>query len=186
MQLSQMLGQAMVEEWSEKYLLIVFGAFALGWVVAKIGVWVSNRFHYRERERDPRDDRIRSLEAEHRVAKTDSSKAIEASETLKQDLKAAQDSLEEAETVRTEQFEKISQLRQDLKDSVKKTRELRAELSDRATENVRSEVKLREVETELEVTRASSEMVATGVLDYSMAPDNDEDDGVPRVSKVAP
>jgi hypothetical protein len=55
-----------------------------------------------------------------------------------------------------------------------KTRELRAELSDRATENLHSAVKLREVETELEVAQASTDMIATGVLDYSLAPDPDE------------
>ncbi|MDX1509116.1 MAG: hypothetical protein R3358_12595, partial [Woeseiaceae bacterium] len=44
----------------------------------------------------------------------------------------------------------------------------------RAEENVRSEAKLREVETELSVAQASSELISTGVLDYSMAPDGEE------------
>ncbi len=52
-----------------------------------------------------------------------------------------------------------------------KTRELRGELSNRAVESVISEVKLREVETELSVAHASTDLIATGVLDYSMAPD---------------
>ncbi len=58
-----------------------------------------------------------------------------------------------------------------------KTRELRSELSDRAQENVRSEVKLREVETELSVAQASTDLIATGVLDYSVAPDGEEEVG---------
>ena len=62
-----------------------------------------------------------------------------------------------------------------LKDSVKKTRELRHELSHRAEENVRSEVKLREVETELSVAQASTDLIATGVLDYSVAPDPEDE-----------
>lgn len=176
----------MVEGSLDQFLFIVFGAFSLGWVVAKIGVWISNRFQDRHRERDPRDDRIRSLEAEHRVAKTDSSKAVEESENLKQELQDAEAKAIDLEKVRVEQFDKITQLRKDLKDSVRKTRELRAELTDRATENIRSEVKLREVETELEVTRASTDLIATGVLDYSMAPDEEDDDGERRVSKIAP
>jgi hypothetical protein len=57
-----------------------------------------------------------------------------------------------------------------------KTRELRNELSDRATENIKSEVKLREVETELEIAQASTDMIATGVLDYSLAAEALEDD----------
>jgi hypothetical protein len=67
-------------------------------------------------------------------------------------------------------------MKRDLTESVKKTRELRAELSDRATENVKSEVKLREVETELSVAHASTDLIATGVLDYSIAPEGDEFD----------
>ena len=173
----------MFEGSPENFLYIVFGAFALGWMVAKIGVWVSNRA--RERIRDPRDDRIRSLEADHRVAKTDSTKAVEETETLKQQLQEAEDSIKELEQLKLVQGNKITQLRNDLKDSVKKTRELRAELSDRATENVRSEVRLREVETELEVTRASTDLIATGVLDYSMAPDDEDDDGERKVTKIA-
>jgi hypothetical protein len=57
-----------------------------------------------------------------------------------------------------------------------KTRELRHELTDRATENLKSEVKLREVETELEVAQASTDLIATGVLDYSLAPDAEDAD----------
>ena len=62
----------------------------------------------------------------------------------------------------------------DLKDSVLKTRELRSELSDRATQNIKSEVKLREIETELDVAQASTDLIATGVLDYSLAPEVEE------------
>ena len=62
----------------------------------------------------------------------------------------------------------------DLKDSVLKTRELRSELSDRATQNIKSEVKLREIETELDVAQASTDLIATGVLDYSMTPEVEE------------
>ncbi len=54
---------------------------------------------------------------------------------------------------------------------------MRAELSERATENLKSEVKLREVETELEVAQASTDMIATGVLDYSLAPDAVDEEG---------
>ena len=171
-------------EWSQgEFLFVIFGAFALGWVVAKIGIWVSNRA--RERTRDPRDDRIRSLEADHRVAKTDSNKAVEESDTLKQQLQAAEESIKELENVKQVQSAMILQLRKDLKDSVKKTRELRAELTDRATENVRSEVMLREVQTELSVAHASTDMIATGVLDYSVAPGNEDVEEQPVEAKAS-
>ena len=85
----------MFEGTAENFLFIVFGAFMLGWMVAKFGVWVSNRFQ--KVTRDPRDDRIRSLEADHRVAKTDSTRAIDENETLKQEFKAAQNTIKEFE-----------------------------------------------------------------------------------------
>ena len=57
-----------------------------------------------------------------------------------------------------------------------KTRELRAELAERATANVHAEAKIREVETELSVAQASTDMIATGVLDYSFTPDSQDPD----------
>ena len=41
----------------------------------------------------------------------------------------------------------------------------------------RHEAKLREVETELEVAQASTDMIATGVLDYSLAPEAEDEEG---------
>ena len=164
----------MFEGIPQNFLPWLGGAFALGYLVAKFGAFVANRT--KARTRDPRDDRIRSLEAEHRIAKTDSGKANEEVESLTKEVSENKDSIEARDKVLDEQMATIAQLRTDLKDSVKKTRELRTELSDRATESVRSEVKLREVETELEVTRASTDLITTGVLDYSMTPDGEDDD----------
>ncbi len=47
-------------------MLIAGGAFLLGWIMAKIGAALSRRF--KAGKRDPRDDRIRSLDAELRIA----------------------------------------------------------------------------------------------------------------------
>jgi TPP-dependent pyruvate/acetoin dehydrogenase alpha subunit len=73
-----------------------------------------------------------------------------------------------------EQGDTIIRLKSDLKESVIKTRELRAELSDRAAESVKSEVRLRDVETELSVAQASTDMIATGVLDYGVTPESEK------------
>ena len=48
----------------ETLIYITAGAFFLGWVVGKIGAYFGNRV--KAKNRDPRDDRIRSLEAELR------------------------------------------------------------------------------------------------------------------------
>lgn len=154
------------------------GAFVLGWVVAKIGSYFSRKVQ--ARNRDPRDDRIRSLEADQRVAKIDVEKVREDLAARVREVAEVKQSLAERETRLEQQIIETERLRKDLRDSVLKTRELRAELSDRATENLRSEVKLREVETELSVAQASTDMIATGVLDYTVgAEEQDEDE--PRV-----
>ena len=160
----------------QNLILMVVGAFLLGWLLSSVSSSLAPRT--RAKKRDPKDDRIRSLEAELRIALGEAGKSAERLEALEKELAEAQEGNEKRDKVISHQQERIKQLSKDLKDSVIKTRELRNELTDRATENLKSEVKLREVETELEVAQASTDMIATGVLDYSLAPeaeDSDED-----------
>ncbi len=165
----------------QNLILMTVGAFLLGWLLSSISGSLSSRF--KAQERDPRDDRIRSLEAEQRIAQSEVESLTEKVEELEKDVEEANDGIKKRDNVITHQQEKIDTMNGDLKDSVLKTRELRSELSERATENIKSEVKLREVETELEVAQASTDLIATGVLDYSLTSeaeeaadgDNDED-----------
>ena len=169
---------AMFAELPNELILIAAGAFLLGWILASISNAISSR--YRARKRDPRDDRIRELEAELRIARTD----VENSKL----------NAEKLEDI-SEQQSKLEKISGDLKDSVLKTRELRSELAERATQNVHAEAKIREVETELSVAQASTDLIATGVLDYSFTPDQSEsndaanngkpDDAPEEVSKVS-
>lgn len=149
------------------------GAFVLGWILSMISSAIGNRVT--ARKRDPRDDRIRSLEAELRIAQSEATKTKETLEQVEKERNEALEGSEKRDSVISHQQEKIDALKKDLQDSVRKTRELRAELTDRATENVKSEVKLREVETELSIAQASTDLIATGVLDYSMSPEPEED-----------
>jgi len=164
----------MFMETPDTLLYVAGAAFLLGWLVGKIGAYLGNRFH--ARKRDPRDDRIRNLDAELRIAQADSEKAKQSIEKAQAEILEEQERVVRQDTVISEQLELMSELRRDLKDSVMKTRELRGELSNRAAENVKSEVKLREVETELSVAQASTDLIATGVLDYSIAPDAEEEE----------
>jgi len=162
-------------------ILMTLGAFLVGWFLASINARLSAR--YKAKARDPRDDRIRSLEAEHRVAQTDADELRDTVVKLKSELEDAAEGIEKRDNVISHQQERLDDVKGDLKESVLKTRELRHELSDRATENVRSEAKLREVETELSIAQASSDLIATGVLDYAMTPENDEsNDGMTEAS----
>ena len=169
----------------ETLIYIAGGAFLLGWIVAKIGAFFGNK--YTAGKRDPRDDRIRSLEADTRVAQVDAEKAKTELEEKNKVLVAEKELVAERNTAIEALMNKTVRLRADLKESVKKTRELRAELSDRATESVRSEVKLRDAQTELSVAHASTDMIATGVLDYSAAPSSEpEREGRRATDRPAP
>ncbi len=154
----------------EILIYVAGGAFLLGWLVGKIGAYFGNRLS--ARIRDPRDDRIRSMNAELRIARTDSDKAKSALEEQSKALKEEENTVAARDQLINEQIDLIAQLRSDLKESVLKTRELRLELTDRAAENIKSEVRLRDVETELSVAQASTDMLATGVLDYTTTEDD--------------
>ncbi len=166
---------------TQTMMLIVGGAFLLGYVVAKIGGAIGRRVT--STDRDPRDDRIRSMQAELRIAQGDVEKLTAALEEQEKEVAKAQSLIEDRDQESLKRTGVIQKLNSDLKDSVMKTRELRAELSDRATENIKSEVKLREVETELEIAQASSEMISTGVLDYDIAPVTPKEDTTRRRRK---
>jgi predicted RNase H-like nuclease (RuvC/YqgF family) len=150
-------------------ILFVAGAFILGWILSAISSRTSN--HKQGPSRRSNDHLIRSLEADQRVAQTDSEKSKEKREKLEDELKQTTVDLEKRDGVISHQQQQIDKFKRDLKVSVRKTRELREELTDRASENIRSEVKLREVETELEIAQVSADMIATGVLDYSLTAD---------------
>jgi len=162
-------------ELPQNLILFTAGAFFVGWILSAISSRMTSKFV--AQKRDSRDGRIRSLEADLRVAQSDKEKSGEKGEELEESLQEAKDGIEKRDNVISHQQKSIEDLTSNLKESVMKTRELRAELSDRATENIKSELKIREVETELEVAQASTDMMATGVLDYSTSPDSEEDGG---------
>ncbi len=156
-------------------MLIAGVAFLLGWIMARISAALGRRF--KAGKRDPRDDRIRSMDAELRIAHGEVNKLKNALEEQEKEVAKVQKFVENRDEEALKRTGVIEKLTSDLKESVQKTRELRTELTDRATENIKSEVKLREVETELSVAQASSDLIATGILDYSTEPsEKDKDD----------
>lgn len=181
----------MFVELPNELIFIAGGAFLLGWILAAISGKLSAR--NRATKRDPRDDRIRALEAELRIAQSESSDSRTQAEKLEDELKETTIGLERRDNVISQQQSKLEKVSSDLKGSVLKTRELRSELTERATESVHAEAKIREVETELSVAQASTDMIATGVLDYSFIPDKqdadaevkEEDDTSEEVSKAS-
>jgi len=158
----------MFEELPIEIIFAIVGAFVFGCILAMI---VSRLSASRKSpKQDPRDARIRALEAELRIAQSDKDDSRTSVEKLQDELKETTVGLERRDLVINKQQSKLEKFSSDLKDSVLKTRELRSELADRAAQGMHAEAKIREVETELSVAQASSDMIATGVLDYSLAP----------------
>lgn len=152
----------------EILVLMTGAAFLLGWLLAKAGSAFAARG--RTADRDPRDDRIRSLEAELRVAHTNAEKLREKLAESERELAEARRSVTAGEDAGAEREKLILKLRADLKDSIRKTRELRTELTERATESVRYEVRVRELETELSVARSSSDFISGSFMEEEAAP----------------
>jgi TolA-binding protein len=161
-------------DFPQELILYTLGAFLLGLLLASLSASMGAR--YKAKRRDPRDDRIRELEAELRISQSDTEKNVCEVQRLEDELKETAVGIERRDNVITDQQAKLDRAQRDLKDSVLKTRELRSELTERATENVHAEAKIREVETELSVAQASTDMIATGVLDYSIAPEKEDGD----------
>ena len=117
----------MFMETPDTLMYVAIGAFVLGWLVAKVSAALAGRIQ--TKKRDPRDDRIRNLDAELRIAQTDAGKTREELEKQVEALSETQTLVASRETVIVNQKQTIEQLRADLKESVMKTRELRACLS---------------------------------------------------------
>ncbi len=158
----------MFMEPSQTLMLIAGGAFLLGWILAKIGAARNRRFN--AGKRDPRDDRIRSMDAKLRIAQGEVKKLKTTFEEQEKEVAKAQKLIEGKDEEALKQTGMIETLNRDLKVSDEKTRELRTELTERVSENIKSEVKLRDIETELSVAQASRNMISTGVLGYTEAP----------------
>ena len=109
----------------QELILMTVGAFLLGWILSAISSRLGDK--YRARRRDPRDDRIRSLEAELRVAQSDAEERRAKIETLEEELEEAREGNEKRNKVIAHQQRKVDAISADLKESVKKTRELRCD-----------------------------------------------------------
>ena len=158
----------MLEYIPNDQFLFTAGAFVLGLALATIaGRRGSEPGSSRQ---DPRDARIRALEAELRIAKTDSVDSKSGLEKLEEEREEDNIGLERRDNVITEQQSKLEKVSSDLKNSVAQTHKLRAELAKRAEQGMHAEAKIREVETELSVAQASTDMIASGVLDYTSSP----------------
>ena len=115
------------------------------------------------RQEDPRNHRIRELEADARSVKRQLDGCEEELAATNEEFKTSVATLQHLRAKLVERDAKIEELEHELKGSVAKTRELRTELQDRATERLREQVRASQAETELEVSRAGSEAVMSEI-----------------------
>lgn len=158
---------------TQNLALIAVAGFLIGWLLASVSARLSAR--RRATDRDPRDERIRALQAELRVAQKEVARLQSEAEEQEQSLADTTLNLQAKNSVIACQQTEIDRLADNLKNSILKTRELREELADRAAQNVYAESKIREVETELSIAQASADMLATGVFEAQ-----DESSGQPE------
>jgi len=106
---------------------------------------------------DPRNKVIRQLEADLKVAQ----KRLADSETLlarkAEEVEQGMATLTDLQSELNQRDREAARLRDELKNAVIKTRELRQVLTDKAEQTLREQVKAKEALTELEVVRAGTE-----------------------------
>ena len=147
----------MLSEPLQQYLMIGVAAFVAGYLVAMLGRVVSNRAK-KERE-DPRDHRIRALEADLRLAERQASEYDTQTSNAQTHQEEALAKMTELQAALVEADAELQKLKQDLKTSCEKTVELRQELTDRAEQTIRGRAQLDDLKTELEVAKAGTDAV---------------------------
>jgi septal ring factor EnvC (AmiA/AmiB activator) len=112
---------------------------------------------------DPRNHRIRELEADLRATRKSLTEKEQALEQKSTECTAAVCALQELKTTLTARDKRISDLNSDLQGALEKINDLRRELQDRAAERVHERIRAEAAVTELEVERAGSEAVMTEI-----------------------
>ena len=160
------------QEFPPELSLFIVGLVLFFWLMAAIVSGLNAR--QRATGHGFQNERIRALEAQLRVAQGQTGTSRSEVVRLEEELRETKIRLVRRDKVITEQQSKIKKIQSDLKYSIFKTRELRRELAEKATEIVYTEAKVRAVEFELAVAHASTGMIDKGVLDYRLTQEGDE------------
>jgi chromosome segregation ATPase len=152
----------LLEQLNHNQMLMAVGALGLvvGALIMRTFTKSAGKMQVSE---DPRNHRIREIEAELRTTRRQFVDCEQALEEKTEEFNTSVETLQELRATLVEREEDLSRLKGDLEGSVTKTRELRTELQDRATETIREQVRAEEAETELDVARAGSEAVLSEI-----------------------
>ncbi len=147
----------MLSDLLQRYLMIGVAAFVAGYLVAMLGRVVSGRL--KKTIQDPRDHRIRALEADVRLAERQANDHETHSKEARAQLKDAVEKIKGLKSTVQAADAEINKLKADLKTSCEKTVELRQELTDRAEQTIRGRAQLDDLKTELQVAKAGTDAV---------------------------
>ncbi len=137
--------------------LVLLVSILLGWILGRLTGRQTNPV-----DADPRDSQIRSLQATVRVHKSDLSKIKADQASASEGLTDAQKTIDMLQQTLKERRSELEIIKMDRKAALEKTRELRAELQNRAALAKKAQARIRELETEISIARASSQLTASG------------------------
>jgi chromosome segregation ATPase len=141
-------------------LAVCAGCFVVGALLMRISSGPRSKTVDAE---DPRNHKIRELEADLRTMGRRFDECEQELDAKSKEFETAVGTLQDTKGRLIECQGDLESLKEDLKGSVAKTRELRQELQDRASETIRVNVRADEAETELDVARAGSEAVLSEI-----------------------
>ena len=134
--------------------------FVLGVMLTMLIKYLSRRSSAHE---DPRNHKIRELEADLRATRKSLAEKEQALEQKSAEANTAVSTLQELKTTLAARDKRIDVLSTDLRGSLEKINDLRRELQDRAAERVHEQLRAEAAVTELEVERAGTEAVMTEI-----------------------
>ena len=157
---------------NQDYVLIAIaaGSFVAGVVFTRLALRTGKRSAAGE---DRRDHLIRQLEADLRVAQRRLEEYTVQIETKTQECDQSMATVLDLNALLDTRNCEVENLRKEVKGAVRKTHELRRELTNRAEETLREHVRAEEAQTELDVVRAGSDAI---VSEFSRYQQNDRDD----------
>ena len=154
-----------MSNWFQSPVLLGVSAFIAGWIIAYLSRILGGDFAGKgeadaKQGRASTEHRVRALDADLRVAQ-------KAAEEAEKEIKTAQAELgkmnEESGILRKTLERRDAQLakaKKNISEECLKTMELRKELTGRAEETIRANVQIKNIETELDVIQAGSDVVA--------------------------
>jgi chromosome segregation ATPase len=150
---------------------LVIGVLA-GWALARLVARVAPRPAAGRTRDQELNHRIRSLETDLRITQRKAEELAAKLEKEREDVATRRQELESGLSNVKDRDEEITRLRKTLAEECAKTQELRLALTDHATETIRAQVRVKEVETELSVAHAGSTAVADEIRRLSSERDN--------------